>query len=624
MALNEEKSTAGTDEEYFALLDERRRTLAARSSPAPKQKPSPTPDKQPNKATAPAVSAPQAKAVQRPMPRAPQNPSQKATQSPAARPRSMPDGRQTVRRPAPSDAARIAAERAARERAERERAAMEREAKERVARMRAVAARRAREEERRREIRRRVREKKRAELFGILRNAGENLLIFLCTLSLVTLTAATAFAIFLFSSSRADAEDKKNIICVFNGETSYIAYDDMVIDGVTYVDFTSIAELCEVSLSGTSERLIAGAGEDIAVFCPGSDRADINGTGVLLGGVAVLREDNTLWLPLSFVRDCFNGIDIEDEEIERYGELRRRITLSRSPDPSANGTPDSPLAPSFVIKAGVTLEAISPYDAPAESTPRDDIDGTYTFTADLAAYERYLSPTGTDRDKYLTLVNEDNQLSYYYVPAGLTAVANARGESTDLQLCLYAERSLEALLLEAEACGFDSIRVSSAYTDYDTIAALYDGYLYAERYYSRQNYALTGRRFSINAYAVLGESYLTDNYILKDNYILSASDAGRVVRSYFGAQGSDEHQSGLAADLCDISYNATEFADSAFYSWLCENAHKFGFILRYPADKTDLTGHTFEPWHIRYVGRYHAARIYFSGACLEEYLAAMS
>lgn len=56
------------------------------------------------------------------------------------------------------------------------------------------------------------------------------------------------------------------------------------------------------------------------------------------------------------------------------------------------------------------------------------------------------------------------------------------------------------------------------------------------------------------------------------------------------------------------------------YSWLAENAHKYGFIKRYPSDKTDITGVINEPWHYRYVGKEAALEIYSQGMCLEEYI----
>ena len=65
---------------------------------------------------------------------------------------------------------------------------------------------------------------------------------------------------------------------------------------------------------------------------------------------------------------------------------------------------------------------------------------------------------------------------------------------------------------------------------------------------------------------------------------------------------------------------AKEFATENAYKWLYSNCAEFGFILRYPKDKTRITSNTFEPWHFRYVGRYHAKKIMDSGLCLEEYL----
>ena len=84
------------------------------------------------------------------------------------------------------------------------------------------------------------------------------------------------------------------------------------------------------------------------------------------------------------------------------------------------------------------------------------------------------------------------------------------------------------------------------------------------------------------------------------------------------APGTSEHNSGLAID---IGTSKGDFSGSAEEAWLLEHAHEYGFILRYPADKTDITGFAYEPWHFRYVGKEQAALIKESGLCLEEYLA---
>lgn len=83
--------------------------------------------------------------------------------------------------------------------------------------------------------------------------------------------------------------------------------------------------------------------------------------------------------------------------------------------------------------------------------------------------------------------------------------------------------------------------------------------------------------------------------------------------------GYSEHQSGLAVD---INADGIHSAGDEVYDWLAQNAWQYGFILRYPEDKTDITGTGYEPWHYRYVGVEAAQAITQQGVCLEEYLGA--
>jgi D-alanyl-D-alanine carboxypeptidase len=86
--------------------------------------------------------------------------------------------------------------------------------------------------------------------------------------------------------------------------------------------------------------------------------------------------------------------------------------------------------------------------------------------------------------------------------------------------------------------------------------------------------------------------------------------------------GSSEHEIGLAVDLISLDYPILEKEQEQTkeQQWLMANAHRFGFILRYPADKTQITGIGYEPWHYRYVGKEAAQEIYERGCTLEEYL----
>lgn len=109
-------------------------------------------------------------------------------------------------------------------------------------------------------------------------------------------------------------------------------------------------------------------------------------------------------------------------------------------------------------------------------------------------------------------------------------------------------------------------------------------------------------------------SYETQAAIFKKNVNLYGEEKAN---TFSAKPGQSEHQTGLAFDI-----NSTEwaFADTAEGKWLAENCHKFGFIIRYPKGKEELTGYVYEPWHIRYIGISAATEIKNLGVCLEEYL----
>lgn len=109
---------------------------------------------------------------------------------------------------------------------------------------------------------------------------------------------------------------------------------------------------------------------------------------------------------------------------------------------------------------------------------------------------------------------------------------------------------------------------------------------------------------------------------LYNNYKTSR---GQEYADAFAARpGYSEHQTGLALDI--TCYNCTngtfdDFAESEEYQWLLKNSYKYGFILRYPEGKEDITGYNFEAWHFRYVGKDMAKKIYNSGLTFDEYYA---
>lgn len=126
-------------------------------------------------------------------------------------------------------------------------------------------------------------------------------------------------------------------------------------------------------------------------------------------------------------------------------------------------------------------------------------------------------------------------------------------------------------------------------------------------------------------YPKVGEGYRTSEEqeeLLEDKILAfeaeghSHSQAVTMAKEWVAEPGTSEHELGLAVDI-----NVADGEESwDVYTWLADNAYKYGFILRYPKGKESITGIDYEPWHYRYVGREAAANMYNLGLTLEEYL----
>lgn len=96
----------------------------------------------------------------------------------------------------------------------------------------------------------------------------------------------------------------------------------------------------------------------------------------------------------------------------------------------------------------------------------------------------------------------------------------------------------------------------------------------------------------------------------------SQREAEREAEKWVAKPGTSEHELGLAVDI-----NAEGQTDgNRLYQWLADHSWKYGFILRYPAEKEEITGIDYEPWHFRYVGKQAAKEMYEKDLCLEEYV----
>lgn len=185
-------------------------------------------------------------------------------------------------------------------------------------------------------------------------------------------------------------------------------------------------------------------------------------------------------------------------------------------------------------------------------------------------YEQYTHTKSVDLSQKLILVNKYYQLSKTSVPIDLS---------------------------QAEGCGKPKLtKAASAAYDLMCQAILKDGINLVQRSsYRSYDYQKT----------------LYDNYVKQDTKALADT--------YSARPGFSEHQTGLAVDVNEASYTFDTFETSASYRWLIKNAYKYGFILRYPSDKTDITGYQFESWHYRYVGIETALAIKTLGITLDEY-----
>lgn len=128
------------------------------------------------------------------------------------------------------------------------------------------------------------------------------------------------------------------------------------------------------------------------------------------------------------------------------------------------------------------------------------------------------------------------------------------------------------------------------------------------------------KKEGIELYAVSGYRSYERQKILFDLEVTKVGEEKAIEAVAY--PGNSEHQSGLAMDISSpsVNYELTQkFGETPEGIWLKENAHKFGFILRYPKEKEAITGYKYEPWHFRYVGKEAAKVIYENQLTLEEY-----
>lgn len=178
-------------------------------------------------------------------------------------------------------------------------------------------------------------------------------------------------------------------------------------------------------------------------------------------------------------------------------------------------------------------------------------------------------------DDIVVLVNKNNILPKDYIPSDLRLINNR-----------YALN--DKYLREEAAVNFENLSADAATLGYKIIATS-----------TFRNYEYQGKLF--NEY--------TDSKGLEYALLCSAKP------------GHSEHQTGLAVDVMGSNEDYDEFEKAIEFNWMKENAHKYGFILRYPKGKEFITGYNYESWHYRYVGEETAKKIKELNITFDEYYA---
>ncbi len=173
------------------------------------------------------------------------------------------------------------------------------------------------------------------------------------------------------------------------------------------------------------------------------------------------------------------------------------------------------------------------------------------------------------------LVNKHNYLTEDYVPENLENI-NSSYALSNMKMVSEAKNAFENLSKDAAKQNLKVIAMST-YRSYEYQVDLYNRYV--------------------------------------------KTDGKEAADTYSGRPGNSEHQTGLAVDVYNVKETYTNFEKTKEYTWMQDNAYKYGFILRFPKDKENETGYEFESWHYRYVGLKAAKYIKEHNISFEEYCA---
>ena len=206
----------------------------------------------------------------------------------------------------------------------------------------------------------------------------------------------------------------------------------------------------------------------------------------------------------------------------------------------------------------------------------------------LAAVLLLALPSGSvfavEIDDHVMLVNGDHPVSQTYKPISMMELSNDIPSSKSIQMDTTAAKNLLQMYREMRSQTGYYLQLDSGFRSYDYQSMLFNNCV---------------------------NSYMADGYSYQYSYDMTKEVIAR--------PGTSEHQTGLAIDVSNNGSLDEYFASTSVGKWLAANSHKYGFILRYKAEKKQYTKIISEPWHFRFVGLPHSQIMYEKNWCMEEY-----
>ncbi len=414
----------------------------------------------------------------------------------------------------------------------------------------------------------------------------KNIFFTVCLITvIVALLACAILGIVMFSKKQAGKPSKADFTVYFgkkentNKNVKIYPYSELMRDDVLYLDMIGIAKYAGLIISGSDSRMkFTASDEHYIQFENEAEYAVINGSRVIMNVPALVSKDRCL-IPFDFLKSSLvSGLSLKYDSTDNSITVLRQVYRDTLKEADIYFS-----AEKFVLAATselpVTDHVISPSD----------------YNIDISAWLKYIAPENAS--EYLILVNKQHSISVSQInrvketdlvtltKIGVPAKDNSQQLRTD---AAYALLAMFQAMTAANPAITEELFVTSSYRTYEYQESLYNTYV--------SNYMAQG---------------------------MTREQAEAQASRTSSRPGESEHHTGLCFDFITKSMGGNldrRFENTLAYAWLKDNAHLYGFILRYPEDKVSVTGYDYEPWHYRFVGRDAAVKIHDAGISLEEYL----